>query len=205
MLDYLTTGTYLPVREMQTRYPLVTLLDLHIHVYTTAIKYTVPSLANHALGSFLAIAAATMHTDFITDNPAAYTRTFDREHGTRISVYEDTTASPSTHAAAAPPDPTDYSPAAKIARLLNAICLLYRLTGPGDALRMRVVELLKTGLGKLMRLRFFACMLCELELGTELVTSLEGDGFWVGVEATNWVGGLALGVKFWIVREGEGA
>lgn len=198
MLDFVHMGHYLPDPEMHARYPLVTLLDLHIHVYVTAAKYSLSALADYAVAEFLTIAIQTMHSDFVTDNPDTYTRSFDRETGSRdrYAIYEDHTAHPRSEPYAGLHDLGDHSPVAQIDRLLNAICLLYRFTAPGDAMRAQVIELLKTGLGKLMQLRFFGKMLQNLDLGIELLRSLEGDGFSVRVVPLTWVGGRALGVRF---------
>jgi hypothetical protein len=204
MLDFLTMGFYRPITEMSIRYPLVTLLDLHIHCYLIAVKYSITALASHATNEFLTIAGATIATDFVTGNPDTFSQFFNYERHSNSSndthpIYEDLTASPpaSPSFEPGPHDPRDYSPPAQISKLLNAICLLYRHTTTTDALRPRIVELLKLGLGKLMQLRFFVTMLQRLDLGPEMVRSLEADGLRVEVEARNgWAGGIAMGVKF---------
>lgn len=198
MLDFLTTGAYDPTPEMATRFPLVTALDLHVHAYAAALKYDVPALSAHAIAAFLDLALATLHTDFTTDNPDAFTRPFDMDTGSvpPLAVFEDSTATPAR--APLPPDSHDVSPVAQIERLLNAVCLLWCNTaGAQDRMRMQVVELLTLHLHKLLRLAFFAAMMRELDgLSSLLVKSLEEDGLEARFDRLSWVGGRAVGVRF---------
>ncbi|KAF2794480.1 hypothetical protein K505DRAFT_361037 [Melanomma pulvis-pyrius CBS 109.77] len=198
MLDFLTTGTYERTPEMAARFPLVTALDLHVHAHTAALKYDVPALSAHAIAAFLETALAILNTNFTTDNPDAFSRPFDTAVGSEVgaAIFEDSTAT--ARRAPLPPDAHDFTPVAQIERLLNAVCLLWRITRSAqDPMRKQLAEVLSLHLHKLLRLSFFTAMMRDLDGLSGLVAKgLEEDGFEVRFGSLDWVDGKAIGVRF---------
>ena len=223
MLDFMLTGHYQPSREMALRFPLVTMLDLHVHAYLVSQKYLVPALSAHAVNEFINLTTAILAMDFTRKNPDVLTREFDVFTGSRQNPYAPLYQPSNLHprpetrtygyrhpqqhhpqqqqARDEPYDQRDFSPEAQISRLLNAITLLWKNTGVHDAFRLRVVELMKAHLAKLMQLRFFMNMMRRMpDFLHQVVWSLEEDGFRVRIEDLNWIGGHAVPVRYETAR-----
>jgi hypothetical protein len=166
MLHFIETGSYVCDPQAFARYPLLTMLDFHIHAYLVASKYDVAELQDHAIEAYLSIAGHELEQGFMSLSSG-------KASTIHFPVPDFPMMSPTDGYSNEEPPPTP------IDRFLNSLVLLWKNTPTRyDKMRIAVLEVIKRYLNKLLQVPFFVTLMTEIVgFGDDVVASLNEDGF----------------------------
>lgn len=170
MLHFLETGQYVFDQRAFERFPLLTTLDYHIHVYLVSEKYGIASLRDCVTATYPSIAGCELDLGFLVLGDAQAADAQVTAPG--FPVFAPAETGVGTGTVITPID-----------RFLNSVVLLWRNTrSRDDALRGAVLELIKRDFLKLLRVPFFVTLVREMVgFGEDVVASLGDDG--LGIDA----------------------
>ncbi|KAF3052143.1 hypothetical protein E8E11_011421 [Didymella keratinophila] len=166
MFHFIETGNYMFDQRAFAAYPLLTVLDFHVHTYLAGSKYGLAAFRDNAINAYVGIAGHELELGFLLTSRNQLSDAQIFMPGFPVMPPLDARAD-----GEATITPTD--------RFLNSLVLLWRNTQSRlDALRKAALELIKRNFGKLLRVPFFVTLLQEIVgFGDDIVASLGDDGF----------------------------
>lgn len=165
MLHFAETGHYVFDQQAFTKFPLLTTLDFHIHMYLVGSKYGIVALRDCAINAYLSIAEYELELGFLVLSSSCLPDIQIAPPGFPVMTPV------SGHVGGG-------SVITPIDRFLNSLVLLWKNTESRcSAMRKAVLEPIKRDLNKLLRVPFFLTLLQEMvAFGDDLAASLGDDG-----------------------------
>lgn len=165
MLHFIETSHYVFDQQAFAKFPLLTTLDFHIHIYLVGSKYGISALQDCAMNAYLSTAEHEINSGLFA------------LAGGQLSNIQVAVPGFSVMAPTAGHDDGELT-MMPIDRFLNSLVLLWKNTQSRyDAMRKAVLELIKHDLNRLLRVPFFVTLMQEMAgFGHDVVASLGDDG-----------------------------